>query len=148
MKLGTVEHLICVLSEWAQMELRHMNLRSDTAGPSLEFRQRATDTDMEDSVPARIGMGGKAKSGRRKIKSVSNKPATMSTKVMSYACVGSERCHSLILEADIFHLILMCRSIRLMIRNGRVISLSILLILVKTGETHLSSSALLRIKDS
>ncbi|CAF1925953.1 unnamed protein product [Brassica napus] len=62
------------------MELRHMNLRSDTAGPSLEFRQRATDTDMEDSVPVRIGMGGKAKSGRRKIKSVSNKPATMSTK--------------------------------------------------------------------
>ncbi|CDY33384.1 BnaC05g11990D [Brassica napus] len=35
---------------------------------------------MEDSVPVRIGMGGKAKSGRRKIKSVSNKPATMSTK--------------------------------------------------------------------
>ncbi|KAF3605382.1 hypothetical protein DY000_02045458 [Brassica cretica] len=77
---STVEHLICVLREWAQMELRHMNLRSDTAGPSVEFRQRATDTDMEDSVPVRIGMGGKARSGRRKIKSVSNKPATMSTK--------------------------------------------------------------------
>lgn len=85
---STVEHLICVLHEWAQTELKHV--RSDTAGPSVEFRQRATDTDMEDSVPVRIGMGGKERSGRRKMKSASKKPAPVSTKVMSYACVFRE----------------------------------------------------------
>ncbi|KAF8048066.1 hypothetical protein N665_2696s0001 [Sinapis alba] len=68
------------MGEWAQMELRHMNFRSDTAGPSVEFRQRATNTDMEDSVPVRIGMGGKERSGRRKMKSVLNKPASISNK--------------------------------------------------------------------
>ncbi|KAF8086309.1 hypothetical protein N665_0629s0021 [Sinapis alba] len=57
-----------------------MNFRSDTAGPSVEFRQRATNTDMEDSVPVRIGMGGKARRGRRKMKSVSTKSASISNK--------------------------------------------------------------------